>query len=84
MPEYVSDNLKPIQTVKVHFEKVEHRNAFANLIRQTLTDKTRYVWYPEMQEMSTARLRYVEEEEKNDTADDPQEEEDDGIEVVNQ
>lgn len=84
MPEYVSDNLKPIQTVKVHFEKVEHRNAFANLIRQTLTDKTRYVWYPEMQEMSTARLRYVEEEEKNDTANDLQEEADDGIEVVKQ
>jgi hypothetical protein len=37
-----------------------------------------------MQEMSTARLRYVEEEEKNDTPDDLQEEEDDGIEVVNQ
>lgn len=84
MPEYVSDNLKPIQTVKVHFDKIEHRTAFANLIGQTLTDKTRYVWYPEMQDMSTARLRYVDEEEKSDTANDLQEEEDDGIEVINQ
>ena len=84
MPEYISNNLKPFQTIKVHFERVEHRILFANLIGQTLTDKTPYVWYPEMQEMGTAHLRYVEEEEKNDTANDLQEEEDDGIEVISQ
>jgi hypothetical protein len=84
MPEYVSDNLQPIQTVKVHFETIEHRTAFANLIHQTLTDKTRYVWYPEMQDMSTARFRYVDEEEKNDAANDLQAEEDDGIEIIHQ
>jgi hypothetical protein len=36
------------------------RDAFAKLINQTVTEQTRYVWFPDVENMSTSRLRYIE------------------------
>ncbi len=34
------------------------REKFAKLIDQTVTDSTTYIWFPDVENMSTARLRY--------------------------
>jgi hypothetical protein len=47
MPEYEQEDQSPDSTVKVHFRNDRDRAAFATLIKQTITEYTKYVWYPE-------------------------------------
>ena len=49
MPEFEHDDLTGYQPVHVHFKCKEDRDAFAALIGQKFTDKTRSIWYPEME-----------------------------------
>ena len=45
----------------VNYRKLDsNREAFAAIIDQTVTDNTKYVWHPDVPNMSTAHLRYVE------------------------
>ena len=46
MPEYNHADLTPWQTINVHFDSLESRQAFAALVGQTITDKTRAIWHP--------------------------------------
>jgi hypothetical protein len=46
MPEYRQQDLTPWQTVYVHFRNEADRQAFADLIGQKVTDRTKFVWYP--------------------------------------
>lgn len=46
MPEFAQKDLTPWQTVPVHFRNERDRNAFAELIGQTITDVTKSVWFP--------------------------------------
>ena len=46
MPEYVQEDHMPWQTVKVHLRNEDDRRAFAELMGQTITNKTGYMWYP--------------------------------------
>jgi hypothetical protein len=46
MPEFVQDDLTPFKTIYVHFENQEHLDAFAELVGQIITPKTRSIWYP--------------------------------------
>lgn len=49
MPEFENEDVTGYQPVHVHFKCKEDRDAFAALIGQKFTDKTRSIWYPEME-----------------------------------
>jgi len=46
MPECDQSAAEPFRTLKVHFNEQAAVDAFAKLIGQNVTDKTKYVWYP--------------------------------------
>lgn len=47
MPEFEQKNLMPMQTVYVHFRNEADRKAFALLVGQTITSRTKSIWYPQ-------------------------------------
>lgn len=49
MPEFEHDDLKPVQTIHVHFKTREDVQAFAVLVGQNLTEKTKWIWHPEQE-----------------------------------
>lgn len=61
MPEYVTEDLTPHRSIIVHFETAEDVEAFAELIQQRLTTKTKFVWYPATTLKRLVELRYVDE-----------------------
>ena len=65
MPEFSQEDLKPFQSVIVHFETKEDRQAFEELLAQQLTDSTKYIWYPEVEVGKFKNYRYVQEEKKD-------------------
>ena len=65
MPSYEQKDLMPWQTVKVHFANHANRQAFALLINQTITDDTRFVWYPKAEIAHLADKRYTSAEKVN-------------------
>jgi hypothetical protein len=46
MPEFEQGNINTFHTIKVHFETEADMKAFAVLVGQTVTDKTRFIYYP--------------------------------------
>ena len=48
MPEFEQEELKAAGTVKVHFQTDGDRQAFAELVGQEVTDKTKFIWFPEL------------------------------------
>ncbi len=46
MPDFKQADLKPKQSLLVHFKNDEDRHAFSRLLGQTITDATKFVWYP--------------------------------------
>jgi hypothetical protein len=46
MPEFDQKDLTPWQSIYVHFRDRKDQKAFSKLIGQTVTDKTRALWYP--------------------------------------
>lgn len=59
MPEFSQDDLSPKQTLHVHFRNSNDVAAFADLVGQRVTPKTKYIWYPKMQTNDFSRIRYV-------------------------
>jgi hypothetical protein len=49
MPEFEQEDAMGYKTLLVHFEDEQDYHAFARLIDQNLTEKTRFIWYPEQQ-----------------------------------
>jgi hypothetical protein len=47
MPDFRQPDRGPFRTILVHFKDQAAVDAFAQLIAQSLTDKTKYVWYPQ-------------------------------------
>jgi hypothetical protein len=60
MPEFEQDDLTAAHSVKVHFGSLEDLQAFAELVGQKLTEKTRSIWYPEAQKIDMTDI-YVNE-----------------------
>jgi len=58
MPQYEQKNLMPWQTVRVHFRSEQDRAAFSKLIGQTVTELTKFVWYPKAEHRKVANVRY--------------------------
>lgn len=48
MPEFNQPEAGPFRTINVHFKEQAAVDAFAKLIGQKLTDRTKWVWYPEV------------------------------------
>jgi len=46
MPAFDQRDMTPMQTIMVHFRNAEDRDAFGKLIGQTITPKTKSVWFP--------------------------------------
>jgi hypothetical protein len=49
MPEYNQPDAGPFRTMLVHFNDQAAVDAFAALVGQNITDKTKYVWYPKQE-----------------------------------
>jgi len=49
MPEFEQDDLSSFRKIIVHFNSQEDVDAFAQLMEQTVTGKTRYIWYPKQE-----------------------------------
>lgn len=48
MPEFIQEELKPYQTIQIHFESKEDLQEFANLVDQKITPNTKFIWYPKV------------------------------------
>jgi len=59
MPEYIQEDLSPIQSVIIHFESEFDRDKFSELISQKITSKTKSLWYPKADIVSVSNIRYV-------------------------
>ena len=46
MPEFVQDKQEPFACINMRFETEQDLKEFANLINQTLTSKTKSIWFP--------------------------------------
>jgi hypothetical protein len=62
MPEYVQDNAEAYRSLIVHFRTQEDLDSFLRLTGNTITEKSRWIWYPEMKAEVFADKRYVAEE----------------------
>jgi hypothetical protein len=59
MPEFTQDDQTSWKQVIVHFNTPEDLEAFAKLVGQTLTPKTRSIWFPEAEIGRLVTKRYV-------------------------
>lgn len=59
MPEYVNEDKTAYQSIHVHFKDQGAVDAFARLIGQVVTAKTRSTWYPEVEVERYADKAYV-------------------------
>ena len=46
MPEFENDDKTAFKTILVHFNSLEDMNNFAEFIGQTVTEKTKSIYYP--------------------------------------
>ena len=58
MPEFHQENTMPFQSVKLHFRNAEDRDKFAKATRQTITDKTKSVWFPKYDREKPSNFSY--------------------------
>lgn len=49
MPDYTHQDLSPYKTLLVHFRNEADRQAFAQLVNQPLSEKTKFIWYPKVE-----------------------------------
>jgi len=60
MPEFIQEDAKGYKSVALHFQTKESVDEFAKLINQTITDKTKSIWYPKMEKNKLSDKRYGE------------------------
>jgi len=58
MPEFDQEDLTPHRTLFVHFRNDQDYDTFLKLVEQTGTDKTKSIWFPELEMMQTEKKRY--------------------------
>ena len=64
MPEFVNEAKKTYKTLNLHFRNKEDYEAFARLIEQPLTEKSKAIWYPALNNEQNSLLRWVEDEDE--------------------
>lgn len=59
MPEYGDlKGKEPFRSIFVHFKKKADVDEFINLIKQDITDKTKFIWFPEREREKQINKRY--------------------------
>jgi hypothetical protein len=58
MPEFEQNSKMAFKTIAVHFPDAAAVEKFAKLIKQPLTEKTRFVWYPQQPNVVAIDKRY--------------------------
>lgn len=59
MPEFEQEDKTAFQSIHIHFKDQEAVDQFASLIEQKITNKTRSLWYPEIEIERYADKRYT-------------------------
>jgi ParB-like chromosome segregation protein Spo0J len=59
MPEFQQNSKVAYQTIAVHLKDAEAATAFARLIGQPITQKTRFIWYPQAEIERYVDKRYT-------------------------
>lgn len=59
MPEFVQKEAKAYQEIKIRFYKAEDVDAFAKLIEQKISRKTKYLWFPKMIHSEGIGQKYI-------------------------
>lgn len=59
MPEYVQENNAPFQSIIVHCINKDDRDSFEKLIGRKLTDKTKYIYWPDKAKMELLKKRCI-------------------------
>lgn len=66
MPEFIQEEKgKPYHQLTIRFASKADLEKFAKLIKQKITNKTKAIWYPEIERGLTANKLYVDESEKS-------------------
>lgn len=61
MPEFAQEDLKPYQTIQLHFRNETDRKNFASLVDQRITEDTKSLWFPKSEKNDFSKTRYVSE-----------------------
>ncbi len=62
MPEYTAEDQMPVAQIIVSFTSMEDRTAFAALIGQEFTEKTRWIWFPAQKRRKLQDQQYMTDE----------------------
>jgi hypothetical protein len=62
MPEFEQEENKTYKTISVHFRTKEDYEAFAKVIGQNLSEKTKSIWHPKLQITKNSLLRWIQED----------------------
>lgn len=62
MPEFDQKDKTAHRTIHIHFANDDAVQQFAKLIEQKITEKTKYIWYPNIEIETLADKRYASEE----------------------
>jgi sporulation protein YlmC with PRC-barrel domain len=57
MPDFVQKDAFGVKALIVHFKTDEDVKAFADLVQQTITDKTKYIWYPAQEKLELKKYQ---------------------------
>ena len=58
MPEFKNEDLNSVQKITVHFENQSDVDSFSALIQQKITEKTKWLWYPQKKNEDHESFRY--------------------------
>lgn len=61
MPEFDQENQKGFKIILVHFPNQKSVDVFAKLVDQTITEKTKFIWFPKAKKSSTKDAIYLDE-----------------------
>ena len=62
MPELEQEDLTPYRSLNIHFRNEEDISAFAELVAQEITDKTKSIWHPISEPRPYAGDAYIDED----------------------
>lgn len=67
MPEFLQEDKEPFQSIVVSFEKKEDLDAFAKLVNQKITYKTKSIWFPKKERDIVANKAYISKNDSNES-----------------
>lgn len=61
MPEFEQEDLSAFATIIVRFDSKENLDKFSEIIGQTITDKTKHIWYPKKEKQDLDSMAWKDE-----------------------